>query len=131
MLKTLIVAALLVTTTAASAQAPGCAGQFVGMRVSKLKPGGSMAGFTEAVKANQAWYAAKGFKDDKITQAPVFERTGGVDKPSVTKVVTFHVYGATPGWKKDAAWEAFVAKYNENSSIESDVKMCLPKGTLR
>ena len=131
MLKTLIVAALLTATTAAAAQAPSCAGQFVGMRVSKLKPGGSMAGFAEAVKANQAWYTAKGFKEDRVFSAPVYERSGGTDKPSVTKVSTFHVYGATPGWKRDAAWDAFVAKYAENASIESDVKLCLPKGTIR
>jgi hypothetical protein len=131
MLKLLIAAALLASASAATAAAPSCNGQFVGMRVSKLKPGGSMAGFAEAAKANQAWYAAKGFKDDKITVAPVYESTGGVDKPSVTKVATFHVYGTTPGWKRDAAWTAFVAKYNEQSSIESDVKLCLPKGTFR
>lgn len=131
MLKLLISTALLTGATAASAQAPACTGQFVGMRVSKLKPGGSMAGFTEAAKANQAWYAAKGFKDDRVIVAPVYERSGGNDKPSVVKVSTIHIYGNTPGWKKDAAWDAFVAKYNENASIESDVKLCLPKGSFR
>ena len=133
MLKFLIAASLSLAT-AASVQAQGvaaaCNGQIVGMRVSSLKPGGSMAGFAEAVRDNAAWYASHGLKDDRITLAPVFESADKTFKPSVTKVMSIHVYGSAQAPKKDAAWEAFVAKYQANSKIDSEVKVCLPKGAL-
>ena len=130
MLKSLTVAALLLSACAASAQNPACNGQLVGMRVSKLKPGGTMAGFADAVKANAAWYASHGLKDDRIAMAPVFEASDGSDKPSVDKAMSIHIYGSATAPKKDAAWTAFVDKYKANSSIESEVKVCLPKGTM-
>ena len=118
--------------TAVSAQgvAAACAGQLVGMRVSSLKPGGSMAGFAEAVRDNAAWYAGHGLKNDRFSVAPVLEPADKTYKPSVTKVMTIHVYGSAETPRKDAAWEAFVAKYQANSKIDSSVVVCLPKGAL-
>ncbi len=108
--------------------APACDGQLVGMRVSKLKPGGSMAGFADAVRDNGKWYASHGFKNDRVSTVPVYELADGTYKPSVTKAMSIHVYGGSEAPKPDAAWEAFVAKYKANSTIESEVKLCLPKG---
>jgi hypothetical protein len=132
MIRILIGTALLSAATAACAVPSTCDGQLVGMRVSKLKPGGSMAGFADAVRANQAWYASHAMKDDRITSAPVFETVDKTMKPSVTNIVSFHVYGngSTETFKRDAAWDAFVAKYKANASIESETRMCLPKGML-
>ncbi|WP_419815955.1 hypothetical protein [Glacieibacterium sp.] len=132
MIRILLATTLLGVGTAACAIPSTCDGQLVGMRVSKLKPGGSMAGFADAVRANQAWYASHGMKDDRITSAPVFETVDKTMKPSVTSIVSLHVYGAgsTETFKRDAAWDAFVAKYKANASIQSETRMCLPKGTL-
>lgn len=130
MIRTLLPAALLLAATAATA-APVCDGQYVTMRVSKLKPGGSMAGFSEAAKANADWYKAKGLRDHQFAVAPVLARADGTMKPSVDRIATLHVNGATPPDRKnDAAWDAFVAKYKANSSIESETRLCLPKGTM-
>jgi hypothetical protein len=114
---------------AASAQT-ACAGDLVGMRVSTLKAGGSMAGFAEAFRDHKAWYASHGLKADRFTSAPVLESVDGSFKPSVTKLLTIHVYGSTATPKRDAAWEAYVAKYRANATIESETRTCLPKGTL-
>ena len=127
----LVTAALLLSLAAPALAAPGapaCDGQLVGMRVSKLKPGGSMAGFADAVKDNGKWYASHGLKDDHISMAPVYESADKTYKPSVTKAMSIHVYGGSEAPKPDSAWEAFVAKYKANSTIESEVKVCLPKG---
>ena len=127
----LVAAALLFGLAApvfAAPGAPACDGQLVGMRVSKLKPGGSMAGFADAVRDNAKWYASHGLKDDRVTMAPVYESADKTYKPSVTKAMSIHVYGGAEAPKQDAAWEAFVAKYKANSTIESEVKVCLPKG---
>ena len=69
-------------------------------------------------------------KGERFVTAPVYENSGGEPKPSVTRIATLHVYGSTVAPKPDAAWDAFVAKYKANSSIESDVQLCLPKGTI-
>ena len=132
MLKSIILATLLASGSEALAAgaAPACNGDLVGMRVSSLKPGGSMAGFADAVRDNAKWYASHGLKDDRFAMAPVFESTDKTYKPSVTKAMTIHVYGSAEAPKKDAAWEAFVAKYQANSKIDSEVKVCLPKGAL-
>jgi len=115
---------------AAGAVQAACPGELVSMRVSKLKPGGSMAGFAEAAKDNAAWYASHGLKADRFLTAPVYEQADGEARPSVTRVMTIHVYGGTTTPKKDAAWAAFVAKYKANSTIESETRACLPKGTI-
>ena len=127
MIKTAIAATILL---AGSAQA-ACTGDFVTMRVSKLKPGGSMAGFADAAKDNAAWYVSHGLKGEKFITAPVYEQSDGEPKPSVTRIMTIHVYGLTTAPKHDAAWDAFVAKYKANSSIESETRACLPKGTIK
>ena len=127
MIKHLMLAALLTVATAAQA---ACPGDLVSMRVSKLKPGGSMAGFADAARDNARWYAAHGMKDDRFVVAPVYEQSGGEAKPSVTRIATFHVYGSAKQPKPDAAWAAFVAKYQANSSIESTTQVCLPKGSF-
>ena len=128
MIKLVLGAALALTAGAANA---ACSGDLVSMRVSKLKPGGSMAGFAEAARDNAAWYASHGLKTEKFITAPVYEQSDGEPKPSVTKVMTIHVYGSATIPKHDAAWDAFVAKYKANSSIDSETRACLPKGTIR
>jgi hypothetical protein len=128
MIRTLVAATALLTAAAAQA---ACTGDLVAIRVSKLKPGGSMAGFAEAAKDNAAWYASHGMKGEKFVTAPVYEQSDGEPKPSVTRVMTLHVYGGTAQPKRDAAWDAFVTKYKANSTIESETRACLPKGTIR
>jgi len=129
MIRYLLPLALLVATAATAA--PVCDGQLVTMRVSKLKPGGSMAGLIEAFKANAAWYKAKGLTDNSFAMAPVMLPVDGTMKPSVDQLVTLHVNGVkAPEHKDDAAWAAFVDKYKANSTIASETRMCLPKGTM-
>ena len=128
-MKTIVVGALMAVLTGTAANA-ACPGELVAMRVSKLKPGGSMAGFAEAAKANAKWYTDHGLKADRFITAPVYEQSDGEAKASVTRVLTIHVYGGTEMPKHDAGWDAFVAKYKANSSIESETRACLPKGTI-
>ena len=129
MIRYLLPLALLTATAAAAA--PGCDGQLVTMRVSKLKSGGTAAGFAEAVKANADWYKAKGLTSDRFISASVMSYAGGTAKLSDDEFVTMHVVGGAkaPEHKNDAAWGSFVAKYQANSTIASETRLCLPKGT--
>jgi len=123
-------AALLLASAGAAAAAPMCDGQMLTMRVSKLKPGGSLAGFNEAFKGNAAWYKAKGLSD-QFSTAPLMLPSDGDMKPSVDQIVTFHITGQkAPEHKGDAGWDAFVTKYKANSTIASETRTCLPKGTM-
>jgi len=138
MMKLLLSLALLVTGSGAAAAAPSLCGtdQLVAMRVSRLVPGGSIAGFEEAVRDHKAWYVSHGLKDDRFVTAatilPNRRPDRGPDRaaaatPAAT-FVTFHVYGGGGEPRHDAAWMAYVAKYKANATIASEARFCLPKG---
>ena len=58
---------------------PACNGDIAIVRVSEIKPGGTMKGFLDAVAAHQAWYRNNGVKDDEIVASRVIvkdEKTG-------------------------------------------------------
>ncbi len=126
MIRMAMIAAALASSTAAFAQGtPACDGTSVTFRVSRLTANGTLAGLTDAVKAQRAWYAGHGYKTDSIMMGSVLE--GG--RPSAREFVTLHTrVGAAPEVKRDAAWDALVAKYKANSTIASETRFCLPKG---
>lgn len=126
MIRIAMVAAALAASTSAFAQgAPACDGTSVTFRVSRLTANGTMAGLADAVKAQRAWYAGHGYKTDGFMLGTVLE--GG--RPSAREFVTLHTRtGVAPAVKRDAAWDAFVAKYKANSTIASETRFCLPKG---
>ncbi len=126
-MKSLLVGLALGLATAAQAQGPCGADQMVTMRVSKLSAAGTPAGFLDAVKEHKAWYASHGFKDDVFITGPVLVSEKGGAKPSASEFVTIHVYGDKQP-THDAAWNAYVAKYKANSTIDSETRFCLPKG---
>ncbi len=127
-MKLLLVAAAAFAVTSAAHAAGACGtDQMVTMRVSKLSASGTPAGFLDAVKDHKAWYASHGMKDDSFVTAPVLTPAKGGMKPSASEYVTFHVYGAAEP-KHDAAWDAYVAKYKANATIDSETRFCLPKG---
>ncbi len=130
MIRLLLPIVLLAATGAIAA--PACDGQLVTMRVSKLKPGGTAAGFADAVKANADWYKTKGLTNDQFISASVMSYVGGKATPSADEFVTMHIVGGAkaPEHKRDARWSAFVAKYQANSTIASEMRMCLPKTAM-
>ena len=94
------------------------------MRVSRLTANGTLAGFTAAAKAQQAWLASKGQKLDRVIVAPIMES----GRPSPREFVTLLIRPtAAPQPPRDAAWSDFVSKYKANSYIDSEARFCLPK----
>lgn len=129
MLKTILVAASLWTTTAATAQtANPCPGGTnpATIRHSKIKPG-QWATFAKAVAAHNAWYAAH---DDPTRTTLVRVLTRGANGPVVTdaEAVTITRYGATkPQATRDAAYSAFTDLYRQSSDMADESRVCLPK----
>lgn len=121
--------ALAVTVAApvfaqAPAAAPRCDGEVQVIRVSKLKPGATIADFDKAVAMHMAWYRSHGYTAN-------VQRVGRVMTPqgmAPDQVVTVHVNApGVPREKRDAGWEAFVAAYRTVSDVTSDTLACFPK----
>lgn len=129
MLKTILVAASLLTTTAATAQManPCPAGTAPAtIRHSKIKPG-QWATFAKAVAAHNAWYVSH--KDPtRTTLVRVLTRGSGGPVVSDAEAVTITRYGATkPQVPRDAAYATFTALYRQSSDMTDETRVCLPK----
>jgi hypothetical protein len=121
-------AAALVVPSMATAQpkpATGCPqGELTRIRVSKIKPNGSMAGFRDAVAAHTRWYKAHGYRIEQRI-APVVTFARGRTGSAPQEVMTLATSDDVPREKHDAAWNAFVAKYRANSDIERETIVCM------
>jgi hypothetical protein len=111
---------------------PACKGDIAIVRVSEIKPGGTMTGFMEAVAAHQAWYRNNGVADNEIVASRVIvkdEKTGEM-KYSDKEVLTYHINPPdskkTPN-RNDAGWKAYVKMYRDNSDMKSEYITCMPR----
>ena len=105
-----------------------CDGRVTTVRVSEIKPGGSVDGFLAAVDAHQAWYKAHGVPDAIFaTRVILRDEKTRVRSYSDKQFMTFHVHASTQaGPKHDEAYDAFVKLYSQNSDIKSEYNICLP-----
>jgi hypothetical protein len=130
----LLTAFLALQATSAFAQTamPACNGDLTIVRVSQIKPGGSIQKFMAAVAAHKAWYRANGFTDNEIVTSRVIirdEKTNAM-KYSDTEVISYHIRAPGPektAKLKDAAWDAYVKLYQDTSEIKSEYLTCMPK----
>ncbi|MFN3776815.1 hypothetical protein [Sphingomonas parapaucimobilis] len=128
--KTILVAASLLTTTAATAQmANPCPGGTVPatIRHNRIKPG-QWVTFAKAMAAHNAWYVSH---NDPTRTMLVRVVTRGAGGPVVTdtEAVTITRYGATkPQAARDAAYSAFIDLYRQSSEMADETRVCLPKG---
>jgi hypothetical protein len=121
-------AAIAVPALAAPQPKPAAAcaqGELTRIRLSKIKPGGSMAGFRDAVAAHTRWYKTHGYRIEQRI-APVLVSIKGRLQASPNEVMTFATSADVPREKRDAAWAAFVAKYRANSIVEKETIVCMP-----
>ena len=127
----MVFAMLQTALPGAQSAAIPCDGDIVTVRVSQIRPGGSLQGFMSAISAHRAWYRANGIKDNDIVVARVLVKDpDGTQRYSDTTVLTYHfrppVPERTPN-RGDAGWNAFVRQYLENSDIKTEYNTCMPK----
>lgn len=101
------------------------------IRLSKIKSGGSRAGFDQAVKDQIAWYRSHGFTGNRIVEADVLDVAARA-RPSVssTEALTIHYDPPTASGQQidpDDAYRAFVKEFRDNSDIEVEKIVCLPQ----
>jgi hypothetical protein len=129
----IVAAALQVGRADAQTGMPACFGDVATVRASQIKPGGSVQGFLKAVEAHKAWYRANGVTDNDIVAARVFvrdEKTGLPTKYSDAEIMSFHLrppaQSRTPN-RNDAAWQAFLKQYRDNSDLKLEYWACIPR----
>lgn len=130
-LAALAVPAMAAPATVAAQAAPSVGsfcptGEVARVRVSKLKPGATMAEFEAAVAAHVAWYDKRGYKIDQQI-ATVMEWKDGAPSVSKDQVMTFARGDNVPRDKQDQAWTDYVAKYRAISDMEFEKVVCMPK----
>lgn len=113
---------------------PACDGNIAVIRVSEIKPGGTINGFMAAVAAHKAWYRANGITDNDIyaTRILVPDEKTKAPKYSDKQIMTFHINPPGPARtpkRGDAAWNAYVKMYQDNSEIKTEVMTCMPKAS--
>ena len=99
-----------------------CAGTVNIVRLSDIKPG-KMDEFLKAAAAQQAWYKAAGLPDTIgvlriLDQDPATKAYA----TSATQAITTHTIlpgGGAASAPHDAAWDAFVALFSDNSTIKT------------
>jgi hypothetical protein len=125
-----IVLVLILGATPVKAAEMCLGGQLTVMRVSKITPTGSMAGFREAARDHAAWYRAKGLSVTQfVAPVMVYSPKAKAQIASDREVMTVRLGSADmPRGKADASWTAFVAKYKANATIVRETRTCFPKG---
>lgn len=111
----LFAAAMVVSAASAMAADPVCTGSVATVRISKLTPTGTMAGFEKAIADHAAWYKSHG----DATQV-VF-----VQNADKLVSVTIHPSSAAKMPEADDAYKTFVKEYNANSEIVLSGSACL------
>lgn len=109
-----------------------CEGTIAILYRDKIKPGGTVQGFVEATAAHQAWYRAQGITENRFVVAKVVKVDEKTGKAAYAEDEVYNLHINPPAHSRypkrgDAAWKAFVAKYEANSQIIEQRTICLPK----
>jgi hypothetical protein len=106
---------------------PACDGDVAIVRVSEIRRKGSIQGFMQAVDAHRAWFRNHGFLSDEIYAARVIvqDKATNLDRYSNSEIMTFHVRPSVAP-TRDAAWDAYVKLYRDNSDVKSEYYVCMP-----
>jgi len=119
------------TTPVAQNPRPACDGNFTTVRVSAITANGSIEGFMKAVAAHKEWYRSHGLSNDEIfaTRIVVRDETTHAQSYSGKEVMTYHIHPVVsqPEPPHDAAYDAFVKLYRDNSDIKQQYNVCMPK----
>ena len=129
--KCLLIAAM--TVPAAFAQSapgmPACDGRLAIVRVSTIKPEGSMDKFMAAVAAQKDWYKSHSL-GDMIFASKIVSRDadGKFTGYSTTEAISYHFYAANTSAMPphDAGWDAFVKMFADTSTIKDTYLTCVP-----
>ena len=124
-----------------SSEFSSCEGKFVNYYVAELTPKGNIAGMIEATKMHQKFYDTWGAKVKVYPALQYMRKEGGETEESLHRTSTMVVWESLNEWKswrsrldsmsdseskaQQKEYDAFVAKYNENTKVVSQNRWCM------
>ena len=137
--KFIFVATLLMNSIVSFAQitqSNRCDGVTVILRISDIVSGGSIEGVKKAAQLHEAWYRNNGVMKNRQVIGEVYTTDGKNITADSTKVVSLHINTPSPdegtaskNWG-DAGFKEFVAQYNKNNKVNSEIRACFPRGVF-
>ena len=124
-----------------SSEFSSCEGKFVNYYVAELTPKGNIAGMIEATKMHQKFYDTWGAKVKVYPALQYMRKEGGETEESLHRTSTMVVWESLNEWEswrsrldsmsdseskaQQKEYDAFVAKYNENTKVVSQNRWCM------
>lgn len=127
------VASLVLGASAIAQETSECDGIISILRISNYVDTGTEEGLREASSKHDAWYKSHGVTGNKQVVIPLlhYDRETDSFTKDPSRVSTLHLNSVVSAKSRehigDAAWNEFIALYNENTEIEESVIACLPK----
>ena len=127
------VTSMFIGDAAFAQEATVCDGVISILRISNYLGTGTEEGLKEASSKHDAWYKSHGVTENKQVVIPLLQYDRDTDSFSKdsSRVSTLHLNSVASAEARehqgDAAWNEFIAVYNENTEITERVIACLPQ----
>ena len=124
-----------------SSEFSSCEGKFVNYYVAELTPKGNIDGMIEATKMHQKFYDTWGAKVKVYPALQYMRKEGGETEESLHRTSTMVVWESLNEWEswrsrldsmsdseskaQQKEYDAFVAKYNENTKVVAQNRWCM------
>ena len=127
------ITSMFIGNAAFAQEAPVCDGVISILRISNYVGTGTEEGLKEASSKHDAWYKSHGVTENKQVVIPLLQYDRDTDSfiKDSSRVSTLHLNSVVSAEARehqgDAAWDEFIALYNENTEISESVIACLPQ----
>ena len=127
------ITSMFIGNAAFAQEAPVCDGVISILRISNYVDMGTEEGLKEASSKHDAWYKSHGVTENKQVVIPLLQYDRDTDSftKDSSRVSTLHLNSVVSAEARehqgDAAWDEFIALYNENTEISESVIACLPQ----
>ncbi len=126
MFKSLVIALAVLFAIPAVAQpvTSPCPGKMAAIRVSEIKPG-KEAIAEKAVADHRAWYVKRNMPTT-VERLQVLKMVPGSGPAlDASKMMTITTYASIQRPGDDDEWKAFVAEYNDSTTMVSEMRVCM------
>ncbi len=133
LMSVIAITSMFIGNAAFTQEAPVCDGVISILRISNYVGTGTEEGLKEASSKHDAWYKSHGVTENKQIVIPLlqYDRVTDSFTKDSSRVSTLHLNSVVSAEARehqgDAAWDEFIALYNENTEISESVIACLPQ----
>ena len=133
LMSVIAITSMFIGNAAFAQEAPVCDGVISILRISNYVGTGTEEGLQEASSKHDAWYKSHGVIENKQVVIPMLQYDRDTDSftKDSSRVATLHLNSVVSVQARehqgDAAWDEFIALYNENTEISESMIACLPQ----